>query len=525
MNPESTEGTGDVLRRVRDAEMQMKLATIYSAAVAALFLLPGLLIGPSFDAAVFTEVAARVRDGVLPYAGVWDHKPPGEYVLGALAQILVPWVSPWLPIWLLGVVFVAAAAAIVGGILVELGLRGAAVLGAMIAAGVPSVFIISLGGGLTEPMSVLPLAAALLVVLSEVEGERWWARSLLAGSLLGLALLLSLIAAAGIAAIGLVAMLVAHPETRIRRAALLVAGAAVPWIVVFVPLGLLGGLPAAFDALVSYGGAYRAVNLSHIREYAHAEAAVTVLTLLVVMVPAAVGVVRAFRLPDPWPALAVGAIGWVALTAFMVIYLGRFETHYAASLGIPLAIMAGLGAAEILRRARRSRLLGGVMIGATVLAAMLSLAVVAANSWAMVGPLQAETERTDQVAAFLRDHSPPNAALFVWGNEPQLYYNSGLTPATRFVYLLPLTTPGYVTADLIGEVRNALASAAPQLIVDVGSLEPGSPGDPPLLIPRHVTNEDGRGYDILDPLRRYVADNYELLEVVDGWPVYQKTAP
>ena len=502
----------------------MKVATIYSAAVAALFLLPGLLLGPSFDAAVFTEVAARVRDGVLPYAGVWDHKPPGEYVLGALAQILVPWFNPWLPIWLLGLVFVAAGAAMVARLLLRLGLRGAAVLAGMIAAGVPSVFIISLGGGLTEPMSVLPLAAAFLVVLSEGGSERWWARSLLAGSLLGLALLLSLIAAAGVAAIGLVAVLLADPKTRARRATLLVAGAAVPWIVVFVPLGVLGGLPAAFDALVTYGGAYRAVNLAHIREYAHAEAAVTVLTLLVVMVPAAVGVVRAFRLPDPWPALAIGAIGWVALTAFMAIYLGRFETHYAASLGIPLAIMASVGAGEIIRVARRSRAGGGIMVVATTITAMLSLAVIAANSWAMVTPLQAETERTDRVAAFLRDHSPPNGALFVWGNEPQLYYNSGLIPATRFVYLLPLTTPGYVTRDLIREVRDALAAAPPRLIVDAGSLEPGTPGDPPLLIPRTAANEDGRGYDILDPLRQYVADNYELLEVVDGWPVYQRTA-
>ena len=180
----------------------------------------------------------------------------------------------------------------VGGILVGLGLRGAAVLGAMIAAGVPSVFIISLGGGLTEPMSVLPLAAALLVILSEAESERWWARSLLAGSLLGLALLLSLIAAAGVVAIGLVAILLAEPESRLRRAGLLVAGAVVPWIVVFVPLGLLGGLPAAVDALVGYGGAYRAVNLVHLRDYPHAEAAVTVLSLLAVVVPALVGVLR-----------------------------------------------------------------------------------------------------------------------------------------------------------------------------------------------------------------------------------------
>jgi hypothetical protein len=111
----------------------------------------------------------------------------------------------------------------------------------------------------------------------------------------------------------------------------------------------------------------------------------------------------------------------------------------------------------------------------------------------------------------------------VWGNEPQLYYLADRTPATRFVYLLPLTTPGYVTSAMIDAVRAQLEVNPPALIVDVGSLEPGSPGDPPLLIDRPLRNEDGRNFDILDPLRDFVRQRYALLEVVDGWPVYRLT--
>ncbi len=195
----------------------MKRATLYSTAVAALLLLPGLFVGPSFDAAVFTEFAARVRDGVVPYAGVWDHKPPGIYVLGAAAQLALPWPNPWIVMWIVGLACVAGGAVARGLTLHRLGFRGGAVFGGMVAAAVPSMFIISLGGGLTEPMATLPLAAALLVVLSEADPKRWRARNLLAGALLGVALLISLIAVAGVAAIGVLALVRNTSGNRAQR--------------------------------------------------------------------------------------------------------------------------------------------------------------------------------------------------------------------------------------------------------------------------------------------------------------------
>ena len=500
----------------------MKRATLYSTAVAALLLLPGLFVGPSFDAAVFTETAARLRDGVVPYTGVWDHKPPGIYLLGATAQLVLPWPNPWVVMWIVGLACVAGGAVLVALTLHRLGFRGGAVFGGMVAGAVPSMFIISLGGGLTEPMTTLPLAAALLVVLSDADPNRWRARNLLAGALLGVALLISLIAVAGVAAIGVLALVRNTSGNRPQRALLLAAGAGVPWVAVFIPLAVAGGFPAAIDALVTYGAAYRAVNLSHLREYANAEAAVVVLSLVVVAVPALVGLLRAVRLPDPWPLVALAGAVWTLATVAIAVYLGRFETHYAATLGIPIALLASVGVVDVLRRMRRRRSVGLIMIPATAGAAALSLAVIAANSWALVGPLQAETDRTDAVAAYLREHAPPGTSLFVWGNEPQLYYLSHRTPASRFIYMLPLTTPGYATPALVDSVRAELAARAPSLIVDAGSLEPGTPGDPSLLIPRPVVNEDGRAYDILDPLRSYIAQNYALLDVVDGWPVYQR---
>jgi MFS family permease len=500
----------------------MKLAILGGAAVAVAFLLPGLVVGPSFDAAVFTEVSRRVADGALPYAGVWDHKPPGLYILGAAAQAVLRWVDPWTVMWLLGLVTVVAAATCTALMLRRLGHANVAWVGAVITAGVATTFVISLGGGLTEPMACLPLAAALLVAVSSPPE---WRRTAVVGVLLGLALLMSLLAAPGILAIALFPAFRTPRSRLVIQVGALLLGVVAPLAVVFGTLGLLGAGTAAFDALLTYGAVYRQVNLTYVRLNEHASAAAATLTLLVVLIPGLLGVMRGFRLAAPWPALSRLALVWGAGTIAAAIYLGRFETHYAAPLAIPLGLFAPLGLADIARRARRSAAVAAVMVPVLIIGAVISIVVTVANIVEHGRAIAAENERTAAVGRYLGDHSPTGATVFVWGNEPQLYYLADRTPATRFIYMLPLTTPGYVTSAMIDATRTQFQANPPALIVDVGSLEPGSPGDPPLLINRPLRNGDGRSYDILGRLRDFVKEHYSLLEVVDGWPVYRLMAP
>ena len=60
--------------------------TVILVALSALVLAPGLLSGPSLDAAVFMQVAERMRAGDVLYAGIWDHKPPGIYLVLVAGQ-------------------------------------------------------------------------------------------------------------------------------------------------------------------------------------------------------------------------------------------------------------------------------------------------------------------------------------------------------------------------------------------------------------------------------------------------------
>ena len=142
------------------------LHLVLLVALSALLLAPGLLSGPSLDSAVFMQVAERMRDGATLYAGIWDHKPPGIYLVLAAGQSLLPFLSAWAVSWLLSVAATAGTGWVVLTIARGLGTtRGASLVAGATCVVVMGEFLLSLGGGLTEPIAALPLALAMLATL------------------------------------------------------------------------------------------------------------------------------------------------------------------------------------------------------------------------------------------------------------------------------------------------------------------------------------------------------------------------
>jgi hypothetical protein len=491
------------------------IAGIAGVGVGGFLLLPGWTAGPSFDAAVFTAVGDRLRMGDLPYVDAWDHKPPLIYVVNALLQLpLAGWLGPWTPIWLFSVAITGAIAATVAAILGALQLEHRyAVLGGIVAAIAASLLVIALGGGLTEPLATLPLALAVLLTVRRHGDAR---SGLLAGALVGLSLLASMLAVPGAVAIGIFLLLQRQGTATLAYVAGAVAAIAAAAAIIVAS----GASGEAIDAVFAYSAAYRTASQAWEENYAHAETAVVVLALAWAAVPAALGWLRFVRDGGETRAVAFALAAWVAATVAVPVYLGRFETHYVAPLAVPLGVLAAAGFRDVLVRRHRSMPAFAMISVAWGLVLGLSTTVAVLNGQALGGSLEAEARRTQLVAGFIQAHSHAADHIFVWGNEPHLYYLAERPPASRFIYLLPLTTPGYATPALIDDVLGEWEATLPELIVDAGSFEPGTAGDPPLLIDRPVSS-DGREYDILDPLRAFVRDRYEELEIVDGWPVYR----
>jgi hypothetical protein len=488
--------------------------------VSGALLAPGLLVGPSLDAAVFNHIGGRLLDLVVPYVGAWDHKPPGIYILSAVAQASLGWLGPWTADWVLSLGATAGIGLAVAAVLRRLDVfglpRAAAAVGAIIFA---SQFLLALGGGLTEAPAALFVALALVLAVGSATAFRLAG----IGALICAALLVSVQLVPAGAAV-LLLSLALRPGDRLRASIVMGVGLVIPLALVAGWLGVIGALPAGLDAVVRYSTAYRGSSGNYGAILAAPVAAWTVLASLFLVTPALLGTFSLARISPVQRAVATALALWIGLSLLVFVVQGRFYAHYAIPLAVPLGILAGLGLQRMAESWRRARGLGRRALIALPLAATLVVSLCAGIvSGAMqLTPIQDESARMDAVAARL--HQLPSGTLLVWGNAPRLYDLADRTPATRYSYLYPLTTPGYTTDAMIHDVARELAADPPEVIVDAGSSAPGQPGFLPLLIDRPIAT-DGRDLDLLDPLRSFVMERYDLAATVAGWPIYLLRSP
>ncbi|HET7521612.1 MAG TPA: hypothetical protein VFK61_08770 [Candidatus Limnocylindria bacterium] len=482
--------------------------------LAAALLAPGLAVGPSLDAAVFAEVAHRVREGATLYVDVWDHKPPGIYLLLTAGQVLLPFLAPWNVSWLLSVVATAGVATLLFGICRRLGMNPVACwLSATSALLVMGQYLMALGGGLTEPFAAVLLAMALGMAL-EARPQGAPIRAAATGALVSLALLLSVQAAP--AAVPLAWLLIVGGRGAARRLTWGVIGGAIPLLAVVVWMAATGSLDGALDAVVRYTGAYRAVAAATGAALGGPVMAWTLLALLFLVMPAAMGVVEARHRGGLSRELAHACVAWIALALASFLVQGRLFGHYVIPLAVPLALLAGFGVERVraLSRPERGRLLLPAV--ATCLISALAAGVAGAMELNLVAP---DHDRSVTAATAVRENSAETDRIWVWGNEPQLYLDSGRSSTTPYPYLYALVTPGYTTPEQVQAMLEALQADPPAMIVDAGSPTPGAPGFQPLLIDRPVAS-DGRDLDLLEPLRDFVRGRYREVDRSGGWVVY-----
>ena len=480
--------------------------------IAAGLLAPGLLIGPGLDAAVFSQVAGRLLDGVIPYVGAWDHKPPGIYLADAGAQALLGWLGAWTADWLVTLVATAGIGIAVAAALARLGVGGwPRWLAAAGAVGLAAQYLVALGGGLTEaPAAVLAGAAMALALSGPRRGQL-----LAVGMLLGLAITFSVQTTPAIVAILILL------RASAKGLALVAIGFVVPLSLVVGWLALAGALPAAFDAVVGYTAAYRASNAGYGGALSGPLISWTLLASLALIAPAILGASHAWAPAGPRRMAAAAALGWVAVAVVLFAIQGRFLAHYVIPLAVPLGVLGGLGLERVARslNLRRKAVERAVVILPLAMTLAISIAAGAIAGYMEAAPLAANSQRLQAVASYIRHTGREAGTMLVWGNQPRLYDLAQRAPAMQFSYFYPLTTPGYTTQGMIDGVARQLVEHPPLFVVDTGSSSPGQPGFLPLLLPRPIAT-DGRDLDLLDPLRAFVAARYDLAGVVEGWPIY-----
>ena len=480
-----------------------------TAAVVAVLHIPGLTHGPTLDGAVFTEVADRLLHGGAPYVGAWDHKPPGIYWTLAAVRALIPGIDPWHVTWVVSVLATTGLALVAALLSEDLPQRAAI---ALVTAIYASAYPIALGGGQTEtPAALLVIAALVLTLRPGLSARRVFVAGILScGSLLYSFEVLPIV-------LVVAALAISNAPGWVNRARSMVAGIAGAMSVAG-PAALLvvssGAAGPAWSQLVTYNIAYSALNRSQPFDWE------TTSRMYFVLLPLlAAAVLGARNMLAATPRLAQWLVAPVLLGGVYIAWQARVEPHYLIPL---LPLLAALAARCLgsFRQVGPTRIRLGVSAGLAVMAIV--------GVWMTIGwSRQLEVEFTNasaqgSVASWLRENSRPGDTAFVWGNQPAVYYESGVEPTSPFVYVFPLLTPGYVTAGDVAQVVSAVGAPKARWVIDAGSAAPGLPGLVPLLVPRAVAVGDGRVANVVGPLREAVAAEYQEAAVVGGWIIYER---
>jgi 4-amino-4-deoxy-L-arabinose transferase-like glycosyltransferase len=195
-----------------------------------------------------------------------------------------------------------------------------------------------------------------------------------------------------------------------------------------------------------------------------------------------------------WPLLGVL---WLAFATLGVIGGGNFHNHYYQQMAPPLALLAGIGGAELWRR----RSLPAIALCAV---AVVATAAVTVPLWFDSPDAQARVVfpsdphlRTDAaVVRYVRAHTDPHQRIFVMWAAADIYYLADRDPSLRYMWFRNIQAiPG-----AIGQAHRMLAGPRPPaLVIEVNS---------PLAM-----DPSGRVAAIL-------ATRYRLVATVEGVPIY-----
>lgn len=180
---------------------------------------------------------------------------------------------------------------------------------------------------------------------------------------------------------------------------------------------------------------------------------------------------------------AVG-IWWFAALLIVLVQAKGYDYHWLPMLS-PLALIAAAGLVKGLESLPRSivRWAVGGLAAAVILAAPISTVWGRALPYITGREDQTEYFRHFQagefiadesllVAEYLRERVLPGDSLFIWGFRPEVYYMSQLNPATRYIFHFPLVGEWYPQEWREDNVEVLWAAMPPYVLVLKGDYLP-----------------------------------------------------
>ena len=107
-----------------------------------------------------------------------------------------------------------------------------------------------------------------------------------------------------------------------------------------------------------------------------------------------------------------------------------------------------------------------------------------------------------EIGLHLRDHSKPDARIFVFGSEPEIYFYARRHSASGFIYMYDVVQDQPKAREMQQQLINEVTSVSPEFLVVVG-------------IPTSWFLGQGKAYEFLNWGEQFCAQYYELVGLAD----------
>jgi hypothetical protein len=469
------------------------------------------------DAHLFAYIGQKWFAGRLPYRDIWDNKPPGIFLVTALAFSASA--RGFAVLAVVEGLLILGTIATVHAILRRLGApRRVAVLGVALCTIMANLRYYNEGGTLTEVYVLLPASLSILSFLAVLAAlgpratdnasapVRIAGLALAAGLFGGVATTFKLVGAACLLAEASVMVLGwVLGRHRWSWVTITLGGIAtgfclawLPWLVYFHAKGQAGALLwASFVAPVRYG-ADSQPHLLHLpimlaeRLGPVAGAVVAVSAGLAAWALAVAPILRErgavlTRARELWVNGSVTLLGlWLLFDGLGALAGGRGYQHYFLALSSSLPLAAALAYWHLVERPLAASP-GHASVQALVVALICASALFAQIGDAHeFGMAVRNPPPDDPIARYVGLHARRDETLFSWPYHPQLFFATGLDSPHRLTTALNLRDSSRMRAIVEGDLLHTLEVTPPGFLVDVADNARGRVDETSPLAPAHA---------------------------------------
>jgi hypothetical protein len=422
-----------------------------------------------FDGAIFMYVGEMWKRGVLPYVHLFDNKPPGIFILTAIASMTHH------PAWFLALMEFLF---VMGSIL------AARKTLQIMNAPLPTVFFGTIatalmvnlrffeGSFMPEVFMLAPMAGSMLAFVCSIRSGKL-RYVFIAGLCSGFACLFKPFGLSVFMAQIVYVTFKESPRLRAVCASILVnmAGAVAAWVPVSTYFALKGALKQMLDASFFYNAHYGVASQPDFQTLA-ANLPAVLLPLSTTIGCILIGLVALRKHPSIIPSnrgdLWNLTLLWFGFTLALVLFAGRGYKHYFISLTPSLGLAAALAFWSIEERESTSVVpmaFGALVLSPILMAHIPGWALITRDYQDVASHQQHHQWEIENAARELQGIAAPSSTVFVWGFEPWMLsythlYNAFRFPTSQYIYDSP-----HAYREVGHEILSGMQTTPPDYVV------------------------------------------------------------